>query len=55
MKLHTQLIFLSMLTLALPWAGCEYIREMENTLRDGQAQSLLSTTKTIAQSLSYEG
>ena len=43
-----------MLTLALPWAGCEYIREMENTLRDGQAQSLLTTTKTIAHSLSYE-
>ncbi len=55
MKLHTQLIFLSSLTLVLPWAGCEYIREMESTLREGQAQSLLSTTKTIAHSLSYEG
>jgi len=55
MKLHSQLIFLSSLTLALPWAGCEYIREMENTLREGQAQSLLSTTRTIAHSLSYEG
>jgi two-component system, OmpR family, sensor histidine kinase ChvG len=55
MKLHSQLIFLSTLTLALPWAGCEYIREMENTLREGQAQNLLSTTKTIAHSLTYEG
>ena len=54
MKLHTQLIFLSLLTLALPWAGCEYIREMENTLRQGQAQNLLTTTKTIAHVLTYE-
>ena len=54
MKLHTQLIILSLLTLSLPWAGCEYIREMENTLRDGQAQNLLTTTKTIAHVLSYE-
>lgn len=54
MKLHTQLIILSLLTLSLPWAGCEYIREMENTLREGQAQNLLTTTKTIAHVLSYE-
>ncbi len=54
MRLRTQLIILSLLTLSLPWAGCEYIREMENTLRDGQAQNLLITTKTIAHVLSYE-
>jgi hypothetical protein len=54
-KLRTQLIILSLLTLSLPWAGCEYIREMESTLRDGQAQNLLTTTKTIAHVLSYEG
>ena len=54
MKLRTQLIFLSLLTLSLPWAGCEYIREMETTLRQGQAQNLLTTTRTIAHLLSYE-
>ncbi|MCW9015238.1 MAG: proteobacterial dedicated sortase system histidine kinase [Gammaproteobacteria bacterium] len=54
MKLRTQLIFVSLLTLALPWAGCEYIREMENTLRQGQAQGLLTTTRTIAHVLSHE-
>ena len=54
MKLRSQLIFISLFTLALPWAGCEYIREMENTLRQGQAQGLLTTTKTIAHVLSYE-
>ncbi len=54
MKLRNQLIILSLLTLTLPWAGCEYIREMENTLREGQAQSLLNTAKTIAQMTAYE-
>ncbi len=54
MKLRNQLFVLSLLTLALPWAGCEYIREMENTLRDGQEQSLLTTTRTIAHLLTYE-
>ncbi|TNF38042.1 MAG: proteobacterial dedicated sortase system histidine kinase, partial [Gammaproteobacteria bacterium] len=48
MKLRNQLIILSLLTLTLPWAGCEYIREMENTLRQTQAQSLLNSIKTIA-------
>jgi len=55
MKLHNQIIMLSLLTLSLPWAGCEYIREMENTLRSGQEKNLLSTTSTIAHVLSYEG
>ncbi|HEY9051226.1 MAG TPA: proteobacterial dedicated sortase system histidine kinase [Gammaproteobacteria bacterium] len=54
MKLRNQLIILSLLTLTLPWAGCEYIREMENTLREGQAQSLLNTTRTIAQITAFE-
>jgi two-component system, OmpR family, sensor histidine kinase ChvG len=54
MKLHNQIIALSLLTLSLPWAGCEYIREMENTLRSGQEKNLLNTTNTIAHVLSYE-
>lgn len=54
MKLRNQLIILSLLTLTLPWAGCEYIREMENTLREGQAQSLLNTTRAIAQITAFE-
>lgn len=48
MPLRLQLLLLSLLTLALPWAGCQYAREMENVLRDGQQQALLATTATVA-------
>lgn len=48
MGLRLQLLLLSLLTLALPWAGCQYAREMENVLRDGQQQALLATAATVA-------
>jgi hypothetical protein len=48
MPLRLQLLLLSLLTLALPWAGCQYAREMENVLRDGQQQALLATAATVA-------
>src|SRR5882672_6179 len=51
MSLRLQLLLLSLLTLALPWAGCQYAREMENVLRDGQQQALLATTATVASAI----
>jgi dedicated sortase system histidine kinase len=48
MSLRLQLLLMSLLTLALPWAGCQYAREMENVLRDGQQQALLATAATVA-------
>ena len=50
-RLRTKLLLLAMTTLALPWAGCQYAREMETVLRQSEQQSLLAVTTTIAGSL----
>jgi dedicated sortase system histidine kinase len=51
MNLKRQLLLVSLLTLVLPWAGCEFIRETESALRDGQQQMLAGTARAIADSL----
>jgi two-component system, OmpR family, sensor histidine kinase ChvG len=51
LKLRTKLLLLALTTLALPWAGCQYAREMETVLRESEQQSLLAVTTTIAGSL----
>lgn len=48
MPLRYQLLLLSLLTLLLPWAGCQYAREMEQVLRDGQKEALLASATTLA-------
>src|SRR3954452_16606676 len=50
-RLRTKLLMLALTTLALPWAGCQYAREMETVLRESEQQSLLAVTTTIAGSL----
>jgi two-component system sensor histidine kinase ChvG len=50
-RLRTKLLLLALTTLALPWAGCQYAREMESVLRESEKQSLLAVTTTIAGSL----
>jgi len=50
-RLRTKLLLLALTTLALPWAGCQYAREMENVLRESEKQSLLAVATTIAGSL----
>jgi two-component system sensor histidine kinase ChvG len=50
-RLRTKLLLLALTTLALPWAGCQYAREMENVLRESEQQSLLAVATTIAGSL----
>jgi two-component system sensor histidine kinase ChvG len=47
MALRRQLLILASLTLALPWAGCEYIREMEAGLREGQQAALEATALAV--------
>jgi dedicated sortase system histidine kinase len=47
MSLRVRLVLLSLLTLVLPWAGCEYARQMEAVLRKGQEQSLLTTAGVL--------
>ncbi len=51
MNLRRQLLLVSLLTLMLPWAGCEFIRETEIALRAGQEQMLAGTAKAVASSL----
>src|ERR1700761_1444774 len=51
MSLRFRLLLLSLATLVLPWAGCNYAREMESALREGEQNSLLSVAQAIASSL----
>jgi two-component system sensor histidine kinase ChvG len=46
--LRRQLLLVSLLLLSLPWAGCQFIREMEGALRQGQEQSLQATARAVA-------
>ena len=55
MNLKRQLLLVSLLTLVLPWAGCQFIGETESALRAGQQQMLAGTARAIADSLAqYE-
>ena len=51
MKLRTQLLLVSLLTLALPWAGCQYVREMERAQRQGVEDGLLANATIVASAL----
>ena len=48
MTLRRQLLLVSLLLLSLPWAGCQFIREMEGALQHGQEQSLQATARAVA-------
>jgi len=51
MNLKRQLLLVSLLTLVLPWAGCQFIRETESALRASQQQMLSGTARAFAESL----
>ena len=51
MLIRTKLLLLGLATLALPWAGCQYAREMEGSLRNAESAALLAVAQTIATSL----
>ncbi len=48
MGLRSQLALIGLITLALPWAGCQYLRETEEALRQGQQTMLLDTGRSLA-------
>ncbi|MCP5130000.1 MAG: hypothetical protein H6985_10505 [Pseudomonadales bacterium] len=48
MTLRRQLMLVSLLLLTLPWAGCQFVREMEGAMRHGQEQSLHATAQAVA-------
>lgn len=47
MRLAGQLLAVSAVTLLLPWAGCQYAREVEAALRDGEEQTLEATARLL--------
>jgi CheY-like chemotaxis protein len=51
MRLAGQLLAVSAVTLLLPWAGCQYAREIETALRDGEEQALVSTARLLGAAL----
>lgn len=51
MTLKKQLLLVSLLTLILPWAGIEIIRETESALRSGQQQMLAATARAHANNM----
>ncbi|AOS96873.1 Sensor protein KdpD [Microbulbifer aggregans] len=48
MRLRRQLLLVSLVTLAMPWAGCQYLRQVDEALADGQVQALEATASAVA-------
>ena len=48
MKLRRQLFAVSLVALALPWAGCQYLRQVDSALAQGQMQTLEATASAVA-------
>jgi dedicated sortase system histidine kinase len=53
-SIRLQLLVIALTTLVLPWAGCQYARELESTLRISQENSLQAAADTIANALSAQ-
>lgn len=51
MSLRRQLLLVALSMLALPWAGWQFVKQMEVLLRQGQEQALLASGKALARSL----
>ena len=54
MSIRFQLLIVALTTLMLPWAGCQYARELETALRVAQENTLLASADTMAHALSAE-
>jgi signal transduction histidine kinase len=53
-SIRLQLLLIALTTLVLPWAGCQYARELESALRASQENSLKGAAETIANALSAQ-
>ena len=54
MTLQRQLMLVSLLLLSLPWAGCQYIRELDATLAFAQEQTMTATAQAVSAVLAEE-
>ncbi|WP_346838830.1 ATP-binding protein [Microbulbifer sp. SAOS-129_SWC] len=48
MNLRRQLLIVSLVALALPWAGVQYLRQVDSALAQGQMQALKATASAVA-------
>lgn len=48
MNLRRQLLLVSLAALALPWAGCQYLRQVDAALAQGQMLALEATASAVA-------
>jgi two-component system, OmpR family, sensor histidine kinase ChvG len=53
-SIRFQLLIIALTTLILPWAGCQYARELETALRASQENALEASASTIAHALSAQ-
>lgn len=51
MTLRGKLLLLSLSILALPWAGWQFVQQLEVLLRQGQEQALLASAQALARSI----
>ena len=51
MRLAGQLLLVGSFTLLLPWAGCQYAREVESALRGGEAAAVAATARLLGAAL----
>ncbi len=51
MSLRLKLLLVALSTLALPWAGWQFVRQTETLLREGQEQALLASAGVLAKVL----
>lgn len=55
MSLRLKLLLVALSTLALPWAGWQYVRQTETLLRQGQEQALLASAEVLAKAVAASG
>jgi dedicated sortase system histidine kinase len=55
MSLRFKLLLVALSTLALPWAGWQFVRQTEALLRQGQEQALLASAGTLAKAFTASG
>jgi len=54
MSLRFKLLLVALSTLALPWAGWQFVRQTEALLRQGQEQALLASAGTLAKAFAAQ-
>ncbi|PKM07053.1 MAG: histidine kinase [Gammaproteobacteria bacterium HGW-Gammaproteobacteria-4] len=54
MSLRAKLLLVALSILTLPWAGWQFVRQMETLLRQGQEQALVATAEAVVRALAAQ-